>query len=546
MIYFKNNVVAIVSLLLSFNVFAQTTRIPVALKWGKEHDAIEALAVSQSIGFDKVNLYTVEWDYKYLKFPNFYLLKYDVGFTQINKTKIETKQGEKEYEFEGFNMIKNGDLYLLSSYADKIQKRNTLYAQSIDKESLKPKGDFNKIVEVPFESKYKYDIFPLGLGFAVHRNTGSFHIFYSSDSSKLVVIAKTDLKAKADETFCISVLDQNMKVLWSKIVVLPYTNKLFDVLNFDVSNDGDVYIVGKLYNEKRKEKVKEKPNYKYQLLHYNATTENDNIIDIDIKDVFINDLKVSVNKNNDVICAGFYSKKGIETVLGTYLTIVDGKTKKIKSEFQQKFDFDFVTEKMTDSEIKKAKKLEAEGEETEMKHFVIRDIIRKNDGGYILTAEQFLDTKANTLNATYTQIYYDDILIVSISKAGGIEWKTKIPKRQFTSAESDNMVSFATVFMNDKLYILFNESNSNITKNRFAKTNDLNLYSAMSKQVQILFCFDMEGNRSSKVFKHKGDGFFVNPKSIKRFNGDKILVLGKYVGRQKFGQLVFGEKEKDE
>jgi hypothetical protein len=550
--FFKNKTIAFSLLLLSFQTFAQTTHIPATLKWGKEHEPVEALAVAQSIGFDKKNLYTVEADFRHSRFPIFYLLKYDETFNQIGKAKLETKTGEKEYVFEGVNMTKTGDLFLLSSYADKIQKRNILYSQIIDKESLKPIGDFSKIVEVPYESKYKYDFFPLGLG--IHRNTGSFYGIYSSDKSKIALIAKTDLKGKADETFCISVLDEKMKVLWSKIIVLPYLNKLFDVLSFDVSNQGDVYIIGKLYNEKKKEKVNDKPNYKYQLLHYNADTEHDNTIDIQIKDVFITDLKVSVNKDDDVICAGFYSNKGTESVMGTYLTIVDGKTKKIRSEFKQKFDFNFVCESLNENEIKKAKKLQADGKEAEMNRFVMRDIVRKNDGGYLLTAEQFLDNDYYLGgNNSKRVMYYDDILIVSLNKTGDVEWRKIIPKRQATNSEDDPTISFATILLDDVVYILFNDSENNIKKNRFTKDHKLS-YPVLGYQSFVLFGYDKEGNRSSKVLKAKAGSCVILPKSSKPLSNKEILVFSKFTlnlfgvvkGKQRFGRLVFGEEGKDE
>jgi hypothetical protein len=137
-------------------------------------------------------------------------------------------------------------------------------------------------------------------------------------------------------------------------------------------------------------------------------------------------------------------------------------------------------------------------------------------------------------------------MIVSFSKTGGIEWKTRIPKNQYSPTNDYFMVSFSTVHLNDKTYVLFNDSESNTKKNRFAKNADINSHTAISSQVQVLYCYDLEGNRSSKVFKSKDGNYFINPKSIKPLNDKHLILLGIRNAKQKFGRLVFGEDDKDE
>jgi hypothetical protein len=558
MIYLKNSFIAITALLFSFNALAQTTRIPVALKWGKEHETIEKFASAETIGFDKTNLFTTEYDLWTSKLATQYLLKYDAQFNQLSKVKVELSQGDKDYFYESFFMTQSGELFLLTSYADESKKISTLYSQTIDKATLKPKGDFNKILEIPYAKKFRSD--NLIKGTAARKGTGSIVISYSSDSSKIAIISKADLKDKANETYAISVLDNNMRVLWSKTSVLPYNNELFDMMGFDFNNEGEVYLLGKLYNEKKKEQIKDKPNYQFLLFNINATKEKEEVINIDTKGAFVTNLKVSINKNNDVVCVGLYSKQGVESVLGTYVAIVDGKTKKVKNVTQQKFEFEFITEFYSDTDLKQAQKHQAKGEEIEMKRFTVRNIYQKTDGSFILTAEQgdfaeysFLNTSRLRYNAvdvkydTYQQTFYEDILIVSMDKDGKIEWKKTIPKKQVTSDDRDFSVSFASVLKNDKIYILLNESESNCKKNRFVKNADLGYLSPLSRHAFLLYCFDTTGNLSSKVLKSKPTSYFVViPKSLRPINVDQLLVVGRVGKKQNFGWLTFGEEEKDE
>ena len=121
--------------------------------------------------------------------------------------------------------------------------------------------------------------------------------------------------------------------------------------------------------------------------------------------------------------------------------------------------------------------------------FFIRQIVVKGDGGFILAAEDFTsDTRGSNFNRydylynpyslssggyyynpysgyyrpynrfgneTSTRYYCDNILVMSISKNGLLEWSKILHKSQFDDNE-DNFLSFSTMTSGNEIHFLFN------------------------------------------------------------------------------------------
>jgi hypothetical protein len=124
-----------------------------------------------------------------------------------------------------------------------------------------------------------------------------------------------------------------------------------------------------------------------------------------------------------------------------------------------------------------------------MDNFFIRQVIVKGDGGYILTAEDFSsDTRGNTFNRydylynpyslssggyyynpysgyyrplnnfnnQTTRYYYENILVLSFTKTGQMEWSKIIHKSQFEDND-ENSLSFSTMTSGSEIHFLFNQ-----------------------------------------------------------------------------------------
>lgn len=126
-----------------------------------------------------------------------------------------------------------------------------------------------------------------------------------------------------------------------------------------------------------------------------------------------------------------------------------------------------------------------------LNNFFIRNILLKKDGSYMIVAEDYSSqTSGNTgwnrwdylygspflspydyyyyspsfggyyrpynrFNNQSTRYYYDNILLLNMSKTGRVEWDKIIHKEQF-SDDNDNYLSFSTFITESEIHFLFN------------------------------------------------------------------------------------------
>ncbi len=219
---------------------------------------------------------------------------------------------KKDRDFEDVLYL-NGELLLFSSLLDKDLQKKLLFVETVDKTSLTPNGDTRKIGEIDYDRK---------------RNSGSFGFKLSDDTSKVLIYYTLPYKEREAEKFGIQVFDTKMNQLWEEKITLPYANELFSLDSYQVDNEGNVVLLGRLYNQVAKERRNGEVNYKYIVLTY-APDDDVEEYEAKIDGKFLTDMEIAVDKEGDLVCAGFYSNKRWATsIMGTYYIRIDRRQKK--------------------------------------------------------------------------------------------------------------------------------------------------------------------------------------------------------------------------
>jgi hypothetical protein len=103
--------------------------------------------------------------------------------------------------------------------------------------------------------------------------------------------------------------------------------------------------------------------------------------------------------------------------------------------------------------------------------YLVRQIIVKNDGGFVLIAEeQYVTTRSNftpgfgyysfyspVMNSSIREYHYNDIMTVAYNKDGNREWSTFIPKQQYSQEDDGVFSSFALLNSGGTLAFLYND-----------------------------------------------------------------------------------------
>ena len=392
---------------------------------------------------------------------------YNLNLEKTNSAVSEDKDKEKGITHSHlFEINLKNKLYSVDSKKDLNNKIKTLTVEEINKTSLLPEGDEKTLAEYSFEEGNK-------------RNSGSFGFIQSYDSSKVLIYYDLPLVNDEPQKFGIQVYNDEFKELWKNEIELPYNDELCDVVSYRVGNDGNVYILAKVYEEKHREKKRGEVNYEFHVFYYSKNDKDTYDMPIDSKSKFFNEMTMTINNNNEVVCVGLYSSESQSYYAktastrdineGTFYIRIDSKSHKVVAETLKPFS-EIMPEDEDNNDSDKQKKRK---QDRIFMDYDFRNIIQKEDGGVIVVAEQYYihtvttttrsSTGVTTTKTTY-YYHYNNILVLNIDKNGNFIWQKIIPKKQVSVDDGGYLLSFALVPKGDNLYFFYNTTPFKKTK----------------------------------------------------------------------------------
>jgi len=526
----KGLIILVVTLSFLEQSFAQNLNFKI--KWGKEFKASGRSSLNDIVGHDAKGIYVVKERYRSALAggTDYTLEHFDNNFSPAQSFDLDMEEEGNDCQVDYILHLKN-KIFLFYSVADRKSKLNTLFVKEVDKTTLQPKKEKKKIGEINYEGKSKH-------------NTGRFFFRISRDSSKVMVVYSLPYEEDDPEAFGFNVLDDQLNSIWQKDISIPYSDKLFDIESFRVDNQGNAYLLGLVYKEKRKSKRKGLPNYSYEVFAFRDKGTAMKQYPIHLEDRFLSDMQIEILDNRNLVCAGFYSEKGTLSIRGTYFLVVDASTKEIKTKSFKEFDIDFITQNMSEREAEKVTRKEEKGEEVEMYEYDLDKLLVGKDGSAMLIGEQYFmrsvtsTTMINGMMSTRTtyHYYYNDIITVKINPSGQIQWAQKIPKSQHTINDGGFYSSYTMAIVNGKVCFLFNDSPKNLeeeTKGRPANYN-------AKKSVVVIVSLDQNGNLTKQpIFNAVDAEVIMRPKVCEQISNKEIILFGQRKKNQQFARLTF-------
>lgn len=510
-----------------FLLMAQGGDIPAQIRWGERMAEPAGSRIQKMISMDKDGFHMLrKKDPGALSYEQVYVEYYDNSLKVKRSSKINLKYKGKRRAFENVAKI-GGKLYLFTSFHNQAQKKNYLFYQSLSKR-LNPSKSLTKIAEIDTRNL---------------SNTGEFNLLISEDSTKVLLYNQLANKKREPEQFALRVLDDQLSLLWSRDIILPYNDQQFAVEDYRIDESGNVYLLGVLFNDGVRERRRGLPNYEYVILAYTEGGKADQEYRIDVKAKFITDLTFRIANDGSLTCAGFYSEKGTYSIKGTCFFQLDPVSKKVANLNFQEFDFQFRTEFLDNRAQRRAARAESTGNperEAELSRFSLDELILRSDGGAVLVAEQYYVFERTyrywdgSLRFDYFY-HYNDIIVANIRPDGSIEWASRIPKRQETVNDGGYFSSYAMSIVRDRLYFIFNDNSRNFDGSsgrlhNFNGRNSIITLAELNKDGQL----DMY-----PLFHNRDAGTITRPKICKQVGSRRMLVYGERGRNYRFAELTF-------
>lgn len=390
-----------------------------------------------------------------------YLKKYDsrlqlVSDQEILSENMLIRQSQINGSIKGFALfgmtphnldlptfMLDGKYYMVAQ--ESKAPRNNYYAMNVDIGS----GAVNQMTHLMALSKNKNDD---------ERKVKKFSVSFSPDSSRILFLAvyKKDRAEKSGVAYSASVMTKDMKPVYTSNYTLPKVSKSFSIKEAMLTNSGEILIVGRQYDKKRRtgyvsvfsvKKEDKKP--KESRLKFGTD--------------HVDDVMLSINKENKPMVTGFYRNSN------------------------KKYDYDgiFYASLNENKELYEVYKKEFTGSERSQKKgkdvvedrdFAFSEFIKTSDGGYVGIAENYdmvtydvmeMNTHMGTSHTAHAPTtrteyrhYYNDLIVVKFNKEGNIQSMNKIGKRKvYITSSPDKMYErdYASFDHDGNVYLVFND-----------------------------------------------------------------------------------------
>lgn len=518
------------------------------LDWGPDYRDPSNTMVTNLVGITPAGFYVLRQ--KVLQNPSAKQrawLEYYSRDMKMQKTEeLELKYKGKQRDFEQVLFL-DKKLYLLTSFNNAVKKRNYMFKQEINSRTLAPSKDLDMIAET--ESRNK-------------EVKGNFGFNLSKDSTTLLIYTELPYVRKQPERFGFHVFDRDFNPIWTKDIELPYPDNQFTVEEYRVDNKGNVFLLGVLYQDEAKWRRRGSPTYRYIILAYTENGTKSRQYQIDLDGKFITDMTFRIADDGQLVCSGFYSERGTYSIKGIYYFRLDPVTHQFNNRNHKPFDFEFLTEHLSDKNKERARSAELANDRRrapELFDYSLDELVLRSDGGAVLVAEQFFIYQETTRDYPYyggypyygyypysyyrpyyqTNYYYNynDIIVVNIKPTGEIEWSSRIPKLQETRNEGGYFSSYAMAIGADRFYFVFNDNARNYDPTR--KTNRMYNYNG-TESVIVLAEVSKEGKVSAVPLATNRDaGVITRPKICKQIGRREMVIFGERSSTFRFASLKF-------
>lgn len=434
---------------------------------------------------------------------------------QFNKEiKLETSRGGKPLEYEVLERL--GDYpVLFATYYNKDKEKIELYGRKYSLEG-EPVEREKKIAEFPASRKSRLE---------------ALNFVQSADSTKMLAFFSERFDKYSNEKITFSLFDDSLQQRWERSIEFPYKGRNFEIHKTRVGADGRVFMLVRIQYEKGELSNRQGPRFRYGLVTFDGTSVVEDY-DITLEENFISDISFSIGDDGNVLCAGFYSPRGINRAAGTFLLKINRSLEAVTDKHLSEFDPQFAARFEAGFRIRN---------KPELTDFKLDQMIFFEDGNIGLIAEQFLidqicyqDFRTGMFNCNYLY-YHNNIIVVNISSEGRINWAADIPKFQESTNDDGVYSSYAFARSGNNLYFLFNDHPKN---NTVKDERDMYVMNNIRRAEPVLVKLDGEGRFTRRpVGAGKPSRFYVIPRDAVQISERSILLFSGTSNKYKIGVL---------
>ncbi len=461
------------------------------------------------------------------------LEKYDYSSRLLASQVLELMDdsGRATRSFSEVVLMLDGQLYLFHNVIDTDDKSRKLYAQKLDSYDLAALGQPRLVARLSYAGTSR-------------ANSGNFGYGLSPDGRLLLLTSYGPLGRDGLRSQSTQVLDSDFEELYRIGGPRAQQDEITIPTSYDMDNDGNLYVLSKIYDRTLRDSRNGEPNYKYELTSYWNGGKDVRTYEIEDGGYFLTQMVTSVLASGDIICVGFYGDRDLDDIQGSFHLQIDKETRKTVSREFSKFDVEFLGQNLNRRKKKRIARRDDAGKDNELTDYELYDIIQRKDGGLYLVAENAFwrygannGALNNNLGARDIQYIHNDIVVISMTAKGEVEWRQKIAKRQQSTNDNGHYLSYAVQLVNDELYFVFNDDPRNLEYDGKGKVFR---YGRQNNDVINMVHLTKSGAQSRHLLYSLQDAKVIaRPKIHRQISEDLMVIYCELLRKERFLTLSF-------
>ncbi len=374
------------------------------------------------------------------KMKNCFIHKFDWPSLQMtNKQEIATKEFGNDAVVDEFAKINNEYFMFYSTWDDPHEH---LYYRKVSAKDGSFKGEKQEMVEA---GKLSGRTIQKGFFGIIKYNKYNFH--FSNDSSRILVtyrlVPDEEDDKKNQDKIGFHVFDKNLNKIWGKEIRMPHTEYLMDNLEYAVDNNGNAYMLAKIYENKRDFEEYKNMSVRYDLMKITENKDKMQQLTLDMGDRFFESVTLKENNQGHIVCGGYYTKipnPDIRSADGVFTFTIDDFN--IVNQSFIKFSKKFLKKYESDESLDKLEETTEEHGEDEARNLVLHQLISYDDGSFLVIGEKFFTNYGSLVTSKYVETNYQDIFLMKVNPSGNKAWSHKIAKNQVGEATTEQIGNF--------------------------------------------------------------------------------------------------------
>lgn len=273
---------------------------------------------------------------------------------------------------------------------------------------------------------------------------------------------------------------------------------------------------------------------KYTLWVYNRELDFMKEIVLRLKGKWINGVDISLNKQNELIVAGFVNSTRDFGIDASFSMLLNGKYEPKKVNYDKFVETDllkFISEKDMD----KVKYLE---------DFYLRDLVMQEDGSFFLLGEMYYkyvdrnyDPRTN-ITTTTDHYNYNSIIVSYFDRTGKLMWHEHVPKFQNTTNDFGYYSSFSWINLGNKIALIYNDNEKNLELSVTDYFNHKDLYNNRRNAHTYVIIDDKGVVKRSKLNDDKTN-YILYPKQSFAVSKSSMYMMAEYGRHSKIISVSF-------